>query len=268
MYLLVDIRIHFHQLGVHEVYIGPDSTFLLYYIPMEKIRPGHRILDMCTGTGVIGVCLSRFSDHVLSTDIGDAPLRLAPLNRILNGKENSIEIRREDLRETMTRDDKFDLITCNPPFVATPPEFVSPLYALGTGSDGLDYLRLLVERSVPKLNPGGEACYVADLVGDGDQPYFVHELEHYAQKLGAAIDVFIDHRINRQDQIQPISSFLHCLNPDVPREKIVMRVTDYLEKDLKADFYYLSTLRIRPMLVGYGVRVFNRYRKHELAWIH
>jgi methylase of polypeptide subunit release factors len=267
MYLLVDIRIHFHRLGVHEVYIGPDSTFLLYYIATEKIRPDHHVLDMCMGTGVIGICLSRFSDHVLSTDIGEAPLLLAPLNRVLNGKESSIEIRREDLRETMARDDKFDLITCNPPFVATPPELKSPLYALGAGADGLDYVRLLIERSVPKLNPGGEAFFVADLVGDDKQPYFVQELENYAEQLGATIDIFIDHKIDRKDQIQPISSFLHCINPDVPRDRIVTRVAEYLEKDLKADFYYLSTLRIRPLPDRRGVRVFNRYRKNELSWI-
>jgi len=168
----------------------------------------------------------------------------------------------------MSRNDKFDFITCNPPFVATPPELLSPLYALGTGADGLDYLRLLIERSIPKLNPGGEACFVADLVGDDNQPYFMQELEQYAEQLGAAVDVFIDHKIDRKDQIQPISSFLHCLNPEVPRDRIVTRVKEYLEKDLKADFYYLSTMRLRPLPDRRGLRVFNRYRKNELPWTY
>lgn len=95
--LFIDRRIHFGS-DLHEVYIGPDSYLMLYYVDVAGIRRSHRAVDLCTGSGVAALYLSLFSDNVLATDIGEVPLALAEINRRLNRREATVEIRREDLR--------------------------------------------------------------------------------------------------------------------------------------------------------------------------
>ena len=57
--LLIDRRLHFRG-GVHEVYIGPDSLLMLYYVDAAKLRREYRALDLCTGTGLAALYLARF----------------------------------------------------------------------------------------------------------------------------------------------------------------------------------------------------------------
>lgn len=258
LYLLIDRRIHFgHE--VHEVYIGPDSYWMLYYVDAAALLRGHRALDLCSGTGIGALYLSLFSDHVTATDIGAAPLALIALNRRLNRREEQIEIRTEDLRDTLCGRERFDVLTCNPPFVAFPPGLEGSLYAQGTDLDGLGYMRLLVERSSAVLNPGGSAYLVADLVGDGRGPHFVEELEAFAAAGDLAIDVYIDNFIEAGEQIEPLSAYLQLLNRGRDRAEIAAELEEFQRDTLRAERYYLSTLRVRTAAAHPGVRVMRRF---------
>lgn len=256
-YLFVDARIHFGGERLHDVYIGPDSYLLLYYTPVPKIRPEHRVLDLCTGTGVIGLGLARFSEHVISTDIAPPALRLVRMNRTLNNAESRISIRTEDLRETLASPEQFDLITCNPPYVAAP--FALPIYAEGPDRDGLGYVRLLVDRIPEKLNPGGEAMFTADLVGDTHRPYYFDELERIATERDLFIEAFIDNRLQAEHQV-PCYKYLYSkLFDTTPSEEIEERVRTFIFEELKAHCYYLTTFRVRRRIPS-GLRVLDRGR--------
>lgn len=258
-YLFIDASIHFTADRVHDIYIGPDTYLLLHYLAGDRLPRRGRALDLCSGTGIIGLAMSRFCDRVVSTDIGAAPLELIALNRAVNGLEHAIEIRAEDLRHTLGDGERFDLIVCNPPFVAAPPELPSPLYAQGAGADGLGYLRLLIESARTKLERGGEGLFVADLPGDVNRPYFFDELESAAESHGLFIEAFVDNRIDGEAQIAPFAAFLQRVHPHVPLSDIEARVTRFIRDELRGDFYYLTTIRVRrserPRL-----RIFNRYR--------
>lgn len=258
-YLLIDARIHFHSDQMHEVYIGPDTYMLLHYLPNHWLTQGHRALDLCTGTGVIGQALARYCGEVVSTDIAPAPLKLARLNRALNANERTVEIRVEDLRETLSSPELFDLIACNPPFVASPRGLPSPIYAEGPDADGLGYLRLLLEQTPDKLTSTGESIFVADLPGNADRPYFCAELERAALSQGLFIEAYIDQRLPGEMQIEPFVFFLGRLHPDVSLDEIRQRTRQFIQEDIKAHFYYLTTIRIRKR-GRRGLRILNRYR--------
>jgi methylase of polypeptide subunit release factors len=256
--LLIDRRIHFGGGGLHDVYIGPDSYWMLYYIDVNAIRRDHRAVDLCTGTGIAALYLSLFSDHVLATDIGDAPLVMADINRRLNRREATVEIRRQDLRETVDGPDRFDVLTCNPPFVAFPPGYDGTLYAHGTGADGLGYIRMIVERLPSILAPGSSAYLVADLVGDRRRPHFVAELEEYAASGSMTIDVYIDNVIPASLQVPVLSAHLESLNLGSNRVQIAAEFTAFQRDTLRAERYYMSTLRLRTASPNPGVRVMQR----------
>lgn len=258
-YLFIDSRIHFGGDRLHEVYIGPDSLLLLYYMPVEEIRPDHRILDLCTGTGVIGLGLSRFSEHVVSTDIAPPALRLARINRALNGLEARITLLAENLRDTLDSPERFHLIACNPPYVAAPTELPTPLYAQGPDVDGLGYLRLLLDRVPAKLTPDGQAMFVVDLIGDTHRPYYFEELERIAKEQDLFVEAFIDNKLKADDQI-PAYKFLYArLSHGLTPEEVERRVRSFVFDELKASYYYMTTLRVRRRKPS-GLRVLDRYR--------
>lgn len=257
--LLIDRRIHFAGEAVHDVYIGPDSYWMLYYVETHAIRRGHRAVDLCTGTGIAALYLSLFSDHVLATDIGEAPLAMVYLNRRLNGREDTVEIRRQDLNETLDGRERFDVLTCNPPFVAFPPGYGATLYAHGTGTDGLGYMRTIVERLPHVLAPGGSAYLVADLVGDRERPHFVAELEDYAAAGALDVDVYIDNVIPASLQVPALSGYLESLNPGTDRARIAEAFTAFQQDTLRAERYYMSTVRLRTAASRPGVRVLQRF---------
>ncbi len=256
--LLVDRRIHFGG-DVHEVYIGPDSYWMLYYVNALGIRREHRAVDLCTGTGIAALYLSLFSDRVLATDIGSAPLALVQINRCLNRRQAQIEVRREDLRDTLDGREQFDVLTCNPPFVALPPGLQGPLYAHGTDIDGLGYMRTIIERLPSVMSSGGCAYLVADLVGDKRGPHFVEELEDFAASGSLAIDVYIDHVIPAAAQVGPLAAFLERLNAGRERAEIATELEVFQHNTVQAERYYLSTLRLRTAASNPGVRVMRRF---------
>jgi methylase of polypeptide subunit release factors len=267
--LFIDRRIHFGG-DVHEVYIGPDSYWMLYYVDTADIRRDRRVLDLCTGTGIAALYLSLFSDHVLATDIGSVPLALIEINRRLNRREAAVEIRNQDLRETLVGPERFDVLTCNPPFVAFPPGLQGTLYAQGPGVDGLDYMRAIIERLPSVLTPGGCAYLVADMVGDKARPHFVEELEAYAAESSLAIDVYIDSVIGAELQVQPLASYLERLNRGRNRAEIAIEFETFQRETLRAERYYMSTLKLRTAAPTPGVRLMRRYvvapKRTEETW--
>lgn len=255
--LLIDRRIHFGG-DIHDVYIGPDSYWMLYYLDAAAIRRDHRALDLCTGSGIAALYLSLFSDQVVATDIGEVPLALVAINRRLNRRDGTVEIRREALRDTLDGRQRFDLLTCNPPFVAFPPGYQGTLYAQGTGTDGLDYMRDIVGRLPQVLTAGGSAYLVADLCGDAGGPHFLRELEAMAAADGLGVDAFIDHVLPASAQVGPMSAFLRRAAKLPADADVAADVAAFQRDILRADYYYLTTLRLQTAAPRPGLRVMHR----------
>lgn len=140
--------------------------------------------------------------------------------------------------------------------MAIPPGYQGTLYAQGTGVDGLDYMRDIVARLPTVLNPGGPAYLVADFCGDAQGPYLFAELERFAVAGGMRIDGFIDHVLPASAQVEPMTAFLEHAT------KRPARATDVeaFQRDiLRAEHYFLTTLRVQTAVLHPGLRVMHRH---------
>ena len=110
-----------------------------------------RILDMCTGSGIIGISLAKICDNVevVCVDKSDMALEVAFENAKFHGVANRIDFICSDMFCELfdlcnMKDVKFDIIVSNPPYIET--ETIKtlnkdvqkePLMALDGGEDGL-----------------------------------------------------------------------------------------------------------------------------------
>ncbi|MES0488854.1 MAG: hypothetical protein ABUK01_02610 [Leptospirales bacterium] len=257
--LLIDRRINFPCGSLHDVYIGIDSYLMLYYINSGEIERDHRALDLCTGSGIAALYASLYCDDVIATDVGLIPLRLVQMNRQLNDKSSNVAVRNQPLDETLDGSTKVNLLTCNPPFVAFPPGVNTTLYSHGTDIDGLGYLRTIIDRLPNVLLPKGSAYLVADLVGDNVGPHFVKELQERALKGRFSVDVYIDGVLTAEDQVPAFTAHLASANPDRDRKELREELRAFQRDILKADKYYLSTIRVQMDIRPGEVRVFRRH---------
>ncbi|MDD6347866.1 MAG: tRNA1(Val) (adenine(37)-N6)-methyltransferase [Lachnospiraceae bacterium] len=100
---------------------GIDAVLLAHY---ASLRPGDSILDMGCGNGIIPVLLSVDAPegiHITGLELQEGPAVLAEENVAWNRLEAMITIVRGDLKEAsaLFGRDRFDVVTCNPPYRRT-----------------------------------------------------------------------------------------------------------------------------------------------------
>ena len=122
-----------------------------------------RILDLCCGTGALGILAARtFPDaHVDMVDDDAAAIETAVANAQRLGVGERVDVVRSDLFEGL-HGRRYDLIVCNPPYVPTaeldaaPAEFGhEPRHGLDGGEDGLAVWRRVVAGLDEFLRPDG-----------------------------------------------------------------------------------------------------------------
>ena len=101
---------HDHLPGVHR----PSVT--LAHLTVRK--PVERGLDLGTGNGVEAILMSRHVRHVVGTDVNARAIEFARFNGLLN-RVPGIDWHVGSWFEPM-KDERFDLIACNPPYVISP----------------------------------------------------------------------------------------------------------------------------------------------------
>ena len=120
---------------------------------------GKTLLDLCCGTGCIGVSLAKLGGfEVTFGDISRDCLALARENAALNGVPGKFLL--TDMFSDIS--DSFDLICVNPPYIPTS-ELASlqtevkrePVLALDGGADGLDFYRSIARDYATHISPGG-----------------------------------------------------------------------------------------------------------------
>lgn len=121
-----------------------------------------RILDLCTGSGCIGIAaaLQFPGAEVDLADISPEALAVAQRNVERYELQRRVRVVQSDLFEGLSG--TYDLIISNPPYVdeqdlaAMPPEYHhEPALGLASGPDGLDLTRRMLEQAAVHLSPGG-----------------------------------------------------------------------------------------------------------------
>ncbi|HKE49626.1 MAG TPA: 50S ribosomal protein L3 N(5)-glutamine methyltransferase [Rhodanobacteraceae bacterium] len=124
------------------------------FSPWLDDRDVERALDLCTGSGCIGIAMAVHSPEwqVDLADISEEALSLARENIEYQDVADRVEAVRSDLFAGL-EGRQYDLIVSNPPYVteqeyaALPPEYGhEPALGLRAGDDGLDFaLRILAD---------------------------------------------------------------------------------------------------------------------------
>jgi len=171
-------RPHARILPVGEVYVASDDypdgggedppDYVAAYTLTSRICDcltprvrGARVLDVGTGSGVQALLAARRASHVVATDINPRALAFTELNAVLNGFGN-IEVRLGSLFEAVGSE-RFDLITCNPPYVVSPENRWA--YRDG-GLQGDELSRRVMLSAADHLADGGYVTMLASWVAE------------------------------------------------------------------------------------------------------
>ena len=140
----------------------PDTEILVEEV-LKLIRKKETlsILDLCTGSGAIAISLAKETNaKITATDISQKALDIARKNAKLNNTK--INFIQGDLFENIPKENKFDIIVSNPPYIET--ETIKdlskevknePIIALDGGIDGLDFYRRIAFKAKNFLNADG-----------------------------------------------------------------------------------------------------------------
>lgn len=143
------------------VLIPRQDTEVLVEEALRVLKPGMKVLDLCTGSGCIIISLLKYAEGIkgFASDISKQALLVAKENAKLNQVEP--DLIRSDLFSNIT--DSFDLIISNPPYIKTEeidqlmPEVAhfEPVGALDGRDDGLHFYREITAQCMEYLKPEG-----------------------------------------------------------------------------------------------------------------
>ncbi|SEF62328.1 release factor glutamine methyltransferase [Thermomonospora echinospora] len=133
-----------------------DTDLLTKALREAAVRPGSRVLDMCTGTGAVAVAAALGgAREVTAVDVSARAVLAARCNARLRGLP--IRVLRGDLAAPVAGEE-FDVITANPPYVprhSGEPAQHSRARAWDAGPHGRIWLDRLCETAPSLLAPGG-----------------------------------------------------------------------------------------------------------------
>lgn len=175
---------HYQYFNGHQYHVDsrvliprPETAEIVSFL-IERFSSSHglRVLDLCCGSGCIGIELSLSLQEAIVTcaDLSLDALSVAKRNAedlgaIVNFAQGNLF--------NAVPDQIFDLIVSNPPYIPSsecdviqPEVAFEPRMALDGGTDGLDFYRAIISNASSHLSPGG---MIAFEIGEGEAEYIV-----------------------------------------------------------------------------------------------
>jgi len=151
------------------VYEPAEDTFLL---AENLVVDEHDVvLDIGTGCGIIGILAAKRARKVVAVDVNPHAVRCAETNARLNGIMEKMDIRRGDLFEPIGKDEKFDIIVFNAPYL--PSEVREQKTWIGRawagGPNGRQLIDRFISRAPSYLNEGGKILLVQSTLSNVDE---------------------------------------------------------------------------------------------------
>ena len=176
----------------HNVLIPRDDTCAVTDLAIKQalyLNAAPRILDLCTGSGCIGLAIAhQVKDaRVTLADVSMEAMAVAKKNIALQKLTGRVScVKANALSEPAAFLGKFDMIVSNPPYITTEemeqlPQSVrayEPHLALHGGADGLEFYRAIAQNYAQALKPGGYLCFEFGL-GQGDAVCRILESHQY-----------------------------------------------------------------------------------------
>ena len=148
------------------VLIPRQDTETLVEEALKVVRPGMKIMDMCTGSGCVLISILKNAHDIegIGYDISKQAINVAKENAKLN--EVPAVLERSDPFEDVVEND-FDVIVSNPPYIPTDviatlmPEVAEfePREALDGKGDGLYFYSKILEQCKNYMKPDGYVLF-------------------------------------------------------------------------------------------------------------
>ncbi len=177
------------------------ETLVAEALKILKPLKAPMVLDLCTGSGCIGISIAhqKTDARVTATDVSPDALDVARRNARKHGVESRMQFRQGDLFAALPSGSLFDAILCNPPYIA-PGELASlapdvrehePRLALDGGPDGLAFYRRIAVDAEKYLAPGG--TLLLEIGATQDDPVRSLLGEQAALEVGRTVKDAADH---------------------------------------------------------------------------
>ena len=164
-YVLGNTDFFGYEFDVNEnVLIPRFETELLVDKLLGYINKNSRVLDLCCGSGAIGITIKLKKDcDVVLSDLSEGAVAVSQKNAKKLGAE--VSVLNGDLFEKV--EGKFDLIVSNPPYIPTDDilgldknvKDYEPTMALDGGTDGLDFYRAIISQAPDYLSDNGMLAF-------------------------------------------------------------------------------------------------------------
>ncbi|MBR2704973.1 MAG: peptide chain release factor N(5)-glutamine methyltransferase [Clostridia bacterium] len=142
----------------------PDTEIVVEEVINEYKDRECVILDLCTGSGAIGISLAKYVDKskIVASDISDKAIQISKLN----AEKNSVWKRMKFIESNMFEnidETEFDAIVSNPPYIET--DVIDelsiqvknePYMALDGGLDGLKFYRIIADEAWKHVKDNGK----------------------------------------------------------------------------------------------------------------
>lgn len=142
----------------------PDTEIIVQEIIENYKKFDCKILDLCTGSGAIGISLAKYieSAKVTASDISLKAMQIAKLNAEKNLVHKKMTFVESNMFENIY-ENEFDVIVSNPPYIETSliehldkQVKSEPILALDGGEDGLYFYKIIAEKAHDYLKHGGK----------------------------------------------------------------------------------------------------------------
>lgn len=143
-----------------------ETEWLVEYVLKNYADRPIKVLDLCTGSGCIGIAVKKLLPHATVTLVDISALALDVAKKNAEQNETEVTIEKWDILQGIPfflEKERFDVILSNPPYIKTedlkdlqPEVQKEPALALDGGADGLLYYHALAKTWSNLLKDGGE----------------------------------------------------------------------------------------------------------------
>lgn len=181
------------QLNAHTLIPRIDTEVLVTQVlALAKTLPEKnlRILDLCAGSGCIGIALAKHLPHaqVVLGEISPQAREMCLANTTLHQLEQRVSTQNLDALSPPASGEQFHLLVSNPPYISQAemaeldPSVADyePHLALAGGKDGYDFYHSILSQWTPCLLPQGSLFFEVG-IGQADQVKTLMETQGFLQ---------------------------------------------------------------------------------------
>ena len=190
----------------------PDIVFPAIYVGTLRFlrvisrSPAADALDLCSGSGIAALVLSKTAGRVVACDITARSNHFAQFNRLLNRSMN-VEVARGDLYSAV-KGQSFDRIVAHPPYV---PSSSEALIYRDSGETGETLIRRIISGLPEYLRPGGTFYSVCE-AWDSKEALFEERARSWLgdQKLEFDIIFALQRQMSLEEVAREVAQLKHA----------------------------------------------------------